>query len=115
MKLKELGERKAQEIIRKVIGERTMDAQGLKDDCAVVEFKDEYLLITTDMISQKTHIPANATFSQMGWHAVAINLSDIAAMGGEPLGIVLALGMPPDFEEESLQELMDGANSCASK
>ncbi len=115
VKLKDLGERKAQEVIREVIGERTIDLGDLKDDCAVVEFKDGYLLITTDMISQKTHIPANATFSQMGWHVVAINLSDIAAMGGEPLGIVLALGMPLDFEEESLQELMDGANSCALK
>ncbi|EMR74620.1 thiamine monophosphate kinase, partial [Thermoplasmatales archaeon SCGC AB-540-F20] len=53
---------------------------------AAFEFGEEYLLVTTDMISQKTHIPKEMTPFQLGWFIVAINLSDIAAKGGCPWG-----------------------------
>ncbi|UCE39225.1 MAG: thiamine-phosphate kinase [Thermoplasmata archaeon] len=115
MKLKDLGERKAQELIRDVLALKTIDSAEMKDDCAVVEFGDGYLLITTDMISQHTHIPEKATFWQIGWHLVAINLSDIASMGGRPMGMVVALGLPKDFEEESLRNIISGMDSCSSK
>jgi thiamine-monophosphate kinase len=115
VRLKDLGERKAQELIRDVFILRTLDSEGMKDDCAAVEFGDDYLLITTDMIAEHTHIPKNATFWQVGWHLAAINLSDIAAMGGEPLGLVCALGLPFDFDDKNLNELMEGMNSCISK
>ncbi len=115
MKLKDLGERKAQELIRDVFLLRTLDSEGMKDDCAVVELKDDFLLITTDMIAEHTHIPENATYRQVGWYLAAINLSDIAAMGGAPLGMVVALGLPSEFDDNDLNALMDGMNSCTSK
>jgi thiamine-monophosphate kinase len=67
------------------------------------------------MISRHTHIPEIATFWQIGWHLVAINLSDIAAMGGRPLGLVVAMGLPKDFDSESMEKIMEGMNSCATK
>ncbi|UCG68141.1 MAG: thiamine-phosphate kinase [Thermoplasmata archaeon] len=115
MNLRDLGERKAQELIRDILLNNTIDNADMMDDCAVVEFGDDYLLVTTDMISKSTHIPENATFWQTGWHLVAINLSDIAAMGGKPLGLVVALGLPRIFDLGSLQKIVDGMNSCASK
>jgi thiamine-monophosphate kinase len=115
VKLKDLGERKAQDLIRDVFILRTLDSEGMKDDCAVVEFGDDYLLITTDMIAEHTHIPEKATFWQAGWYLAAINLSDIAAMGGEPLGLVCALGLPSEFDDKNLNKLMEGMNSCVSK
>lgn len=87
----------------------------MKDDCAAIEFKDDYLLLTTDMISGQAHLPENATPWQIGWHVIAVNLSDIAAMGGEPFGLVMALGLPQDYEVESLKKIVEGMNSCALK
>jgi len=113
-KLSDLGERQAIRLISKILSEGDI-AVGIGDDCAVLDFGDEYLLVSTDMIFQETHIPKVMTPWQIGWFIVAINLSDIAAKGGRPLGLVLSLGLPKDTTELFLKELMNGANDCATK
>jgi thiamine-monophosphate kinase len=115
VKLKELGERKIIQLAREILLEGSSDELNLEDDCAALEFGPDYLLITTDMISQKTHIPKKANPWQIGWHLVAINLSDIASMGGEPLGVLVAVGLPSSFDEEFAKDMVEGANSCAQK
>ncbi len=112
MKLRDLGERKAIDSIRKILQGEHGDIGKRQDDCAIIDFGEEYLLLTTDMISQATHIPDAATPWQMGWHAAAVNLSDIAAMGGEPVGLAVSLGLPRDYNEEMLLELMEGIEVC---
>ncbi len=82
------------------------------DDCAWLDAGDEYLLVTTDMVGRHTHFPEEATFYQMGWYAVAVNASDIAAMGGMPVAYVAALGLPRDLEEQAYQELLEGMDRC---
>jgi len=113
-KLSDLGERKAIDIITEILSKGDI-AVGPGDDCAAVEIGDNYLLVTTDMISQKTHIPKEMAPSQIGWFIVAINLSDIAAKGGVPIGLVLSFGMKKDTSEEFLKEVTKGANLCATK
>jgi thiamine-monophosphate kinase len=115
VKLRDLGERKVIELARDILSKGSSDELELQDDCAALLFNDDYLLITTDMISQKTHIPQSATSWQIGWYLAAINLSDIAAMGGEPLGLVVALGLPASYDEEFTKGMMEGAYSCVSK
>jgi len=68
--------------------------------------------VTTDVVNQKTHIPAGATPSQIGWYATAVNLSDIAAAGARPLGFVAALSMPADTDVEFLRGLAQGMDEC---
>jgi thiamine-monophosphate kinase len=51
---------------------------------------------------------------QIGWFIVAINLSDIAAKGGKPLGLVLSFGLPKETSETFLTELVKGADVCAT-
>ncbi|NIT58619.1 MAG: thiamine-phosphate kinase, partial [Aliifodinibius sp.] len=70
--------------------------------------------ITTDMIVRSTHLPQNADPWQIGWHGIAINLSDIASMGGEPLGIVVALGLPKTMSESFFSDMVKGAAACAT-
>lgn len=113
-KLSDIGERKAIRLISNVLSKGDI-AVGIGDDCAAIEFNGEYLLVSTDMISQKTHIPKNMTPWQMGWFVVAINLSDIAAKGGRPLGLVLSLGLPGGTSDLFLEELMKGADDCTTK
>lgn len=113
-KLSDLGERKAIQLISKILTKRD-DAVEIGDDCAAIDLGKEYLLVTTDMISQKTHIPKEMTPFQIGWFIVAINLSDIAAKGGMPLGLVLSFGLPKNTTELFLTELTKGADACATK
>jgi len=112
-KLSDLGERKAIRLISNILSKGD-EAVGIGDDCAALEFGEEYLLISTDMISKKTHVPEIMTPWQIGWFVVAINLSDIAAKGGKPLGLVLSLGLPGDTSDSFLEELTRGANVCAT-
>jgi len=112
-KLSDLGERKAIRLISDILSKGD-EAVGIGDDCAALDFGEEYLLISTDMISKKTHVPKIMTPWQIGWFVVAINLSDLAAKGGRPLGLVLSLGLPGDTSESFLEELTKGANACAT-
>ncbi|OFV67891.1 MAG: thiamine-monophosphate kinase [Candidatus Syntrophoarchaeum caldarius] len=86
-----------------------------EEDCAVVEIQGAQILISSDMLHQKTDFPAQMTPYQMGWSLVAVNLSDIAAMGAKPLYFLSALGLPSDFELESFKELISGIESCTSR
>ena len=113
-KLSDLGERKAIQLISNILSKGDV-AVGIGDDCAALEFGADYLLVSTDMISQKTHMPKEMTPFQIGWFIVAINLSDIAAKGGKPLGLVLSLGLPKDTSDEFLENLMKGADKCANQ
>ena len=73
------------------------------------------MLITTDTITQKTHIPKDAEPEDIGWYVAAINLSDIAAMGGHPLGMLFSLGLPTSTSANWLDRLTDGIQECCSK
>lgn len=111
-----IGERKAIDLITSILtpGPENI-AVGPGDDCAAVKIGDDYLVITTDMTTEKTHFPPNITPYQIGWYVVAINLSDLAAKGAKPLGVVVAMGLPEDYDVRSLENLTDGLNSCATQ
>ncbi|RLF29223.1 MAG: thiamine-phosphate kinase [Thermoplasmata archaeon] len=115
MKLSDIGEREAIRLISQAISTGNV-AVGIGDDCAAIDIDDQnYLLVSTDMVSKKAHLPREITPFQMGWFIVAVNLSDIAAKGGEPIGIVLSLGLPKNTSIMFLQRLIEGANRCATK
>ncbi len=84
------------------------------DDCAVIDAGDRYLVATTDMLHQKTDFPDIMNPWQMGWMAVAVNLSDIAAMGAEPAGVLIAAGLPPEADLYFIDELFSGFADCAA-
>lgn len=64
-------------------------ARGLMDDCAVLEIGGETLVLTHDMMAEGTHFRADADMADVAWKLVASNLSDLAAKGAEPLGVLL--------------------------
>lgn len=88
--------------------------QDIGDDCAILDSGDNFLLVTTDMITKATHMPENASPEDIGWYAAAVNLSDIAAMGGSPIGTLFAFGLPGDTGEEWLDRLASGIRECCS-
>ncbi|MDQ1283140.1 MAG: thiamine-monophosphate kinase, partial [Euryarchaeota archaeon] len=84
------------------------------DDCAVIDAGERYLVVTTDMLHRKTDFPDIMNPWQMGWMSVAVNLSDIAAMGAEPAGVLIAAGLPPEADLYFIDELFSGFGDCAS-
>ena len=68
---------------------------GIGDDCALFKTEPhEEMAITSDMLVCGRHFFADANPEWLGWKALAVNLSDLAAMGAKPLGFTLALALP---------------------
>lgn len=90
---------------------------GIGDDAAVVELPGgDLLLITTDLLMEDVHFRLHwGEFAQLGWKALAQNLSDIAAMGGTPTHAVIALGLPPSVSTDQAAELYRGISELARK
>ncbi|NMB86576.1 MAG: thiamine monophosphate kinase [Methanosaeta sp. PtaB.Bin018] len=84
------------------------------DDCAVIDAGECYLVATTDMLHRQTDFPDIMTPWQIGWMAVAVNLSDIAAMGAKPAGVLIAAGLPPESDLYFIDELFSGFGDCAA-
>ncbi|MBF4615965.1 thiamine-phosphate kinase [Curtobacterium sp. VKM Ac-1376] len=82
---------------------------GPGDDCAVVAAPDGRFVVTTDMM---VHGPdfrwAWSSPADVGWKAAATNLSDVAAMGATPSGLVIALAAPQDTPVAVLEGISDG-------
>jgi thiamine-monophosphate kinase len=81
------------------------------DDAAIVPFRDTNLIFTTDMLHRKTDFPEQTTPRTIGWRSVAVSLSDLAAMGAQPLGVLLAFGNPA-LNEPSVMGVLEGASAC---
>ncbi len=64
-------------------------ARGLEDDCAVLELGGEALIINHDMMAEDTHFHRGTDMADVAWKLVALNLSDLASKGAEPVGVLL--------------------------
>lgn len=68
---------------------------GIGDDAALLQLPPgESLAVTTDTLVAGRHFPHHADAFDIGWKALAVNLSDLAAMAARPLGVTLALTLP---------------------
>ena len=74
------------------------------DDAAFIE----NLLISTDMLHQKSDFPQGTTYYTAGWRSAGASISDIAAMGGDPIAVVAAYSSP-NFIKEEISEFIRGA------
>lgn len=108
-----LGERETIRLIERIIQSDATIGPG--DDCAAIDLGDKYLLITTDMMATRSHIPKGMGPYDIGWSIIAVNLSDIAAMGGRPLGLVTAIGITRGHPIDFIEQLADGMNDCARR
>ena len=68
-------------------------ARGLSDDAAVLEFGNETLILTKDMMVEGVHWLPQQSLADVAWKLVAVNLSDLAAKGAEPVGVMLGYSL----------------------
>jgi len=121
MKLSEIGE---EALIERLVREHHLPVSGkglvvgVGDDAAVlsVEGRNELLIVTTDMLIEGVHFRLDwITPRELGWRAVAANISDIAAMGGVPTWTFVSIGLKPDTEVAFVDALYDGMTECARR
>lgn len=89
---------------------------GIGDDCAVLEPRPGSLLLaTTDLLIEDVHFRRrHATLEDIGWKALAVNLSDIASMGGRPRWALVALACPPSTSSEEVEAFYEGMLTLAT-
>ena len=100
-------------------GEKISDKEvvvGIGDDTAVLKYKKNlYLLLTTDILIEDVHFDKKAAPFQIGYKALAVNISDIAAMGGIPKYVLVSLGLKKNTSLKFVDELYQGIRSLAKK
>jgi len=115
--LSSLGEFGLIERLRRRLGPPPPElALGIGDDCAALQLPpDRQLLVTCDLLLEGVHFRRDWTdLQRLGRKCVAVNLSDIAAMGGEPRQLVLGLGLPEDLTLEEFDQFLDGFCEAAA-
>lgn len=90
---------------------------GIGDDCAVLPFDERhYQLVSCDLLVEDIHfIRKRIPAWQLGYKAVAVNLSDVAAMGGRPVHVLLSVALPPDYTVEEWQQFYQGVQEICAK
>jgi thiamine-monophosphate kinase len=89
---------------------------GIGDDAAAWQSDNQIQLATTDTLVQDIHFNLDVIeWEELGWKALAVNLSDIAAMGGIPKYALLALALPGELEVEDIFKFTKGMLHLAKK
>ncbi len=69
----------------------------LDDDCEIIDLRNKALLVSVDTSSEKADFPSETPPEEIGYFSTALSLSDIAACGGNPLGVLVSCSIPPYF------------------
>lgn len=87
--------------------------KGIGDDAAVLDAGDESILLSTDMLMEGIHFDLSyIPLQHLGYKAVAVNVSDIAAMNGKPEQITIGLGLSNRFSLEAIDALYEGIRAA---
>ncbi|MEQ8424974.1 MAG: thiamine-phosphate kinase [Cyclobacteriaceae bacterium] len=86
---------------------------GIGDDAAVIDAGAECILLCTDMLTEGVHFDLSYTpIQHLGYKAVVVNVSDIAAMNGRPEQIIISLGLSNRFSVEAIDAFYAGVRAA---
>ncbi|KZX11485.1 thiamine-phosphate kinase [Methanobrevibacter filiformis] len=94
------------ELINRIIQKNTNNYIG--DDAAEIDLQTCLLMATSDMLLQSSHFPKMMSHFQMGWKAVTVNVSDLAAMGADPRGLLINIAIPKTLDLDDFDEIYEG-------
>jgi thiamine-monophosphate kinase len=118
MKVSEMGEFGLIDLLAKIApqgGPEHRMLVGIGDDAAAWQGDDSMVLATTDAMVEGVHFAAGTPWWELGWKALAVNLSDIAAMGGLPGYALVNLSLPGATEVEDVVQLYRGMADLADQ
>lgn len=109
-----LGERKIIETIWKHLDKAPNMLVPFGDDVSAVKYENNSLVVLkTDMLVGKTDVPPQMTYWQAARKAVVMNISDLAAKGVKPLGLLASLGIPRNLTKKDITKIGKGLNAGA--
>src|SRR5688572_1147091 len=86
---------------------------GIGDDAAVIDPQEQQMVVTTDMLIEGVHFDIQYTpLKHLGYKAVVVNLSDVAAMNATPKQITVSLAISSKYTLEAIEELYVGINAA---
>ena len=89
--------------------------KGVGDDAAVLDFKDNKIVVTTDLLIEGVHFDLSyMPLKHLGYKSVVVNLSDVCAMNATPTQITVSIAVSNRFPLEALEELYAGIETAAS-
>jgi len=89
--------------------------KGVGDDAAVLNFKNQKIVVTTDLLVEGVHFDLSyMPLKHLGYKAVIVNLSDVCAMNALPTQITVSIAVSNRFPLEALEELYAGIETAAS-
>ncbi|WP_373494315.1 thiamine-phosphate kinase [Aquiflexum sp.] len=98
----------------KIIIKHASTIKGIGDDAAVIEAGDHVKVITTDLLLEGVHFDMSyAPLPHIGFKAVAVNISDVAAMNAVPKQITVSIALSNRFSVEAVDALYAGINAAA--
>jgi thiamine-monophosphate kinase len=118
MKVSELGEFGLIGLISKLISTPSKDKLilGIGDDACAWKNDAGVELATIDTLVENVHFTLDTiTYQELGWKSLAVNVSDIAAMGGMPLYALVSLGLPGETNVEDISKLYQGMLDLANQ
>ena len=116
MKLGRLGEFGLIDRIRRKAAVGRGVRLSIGDDAAWVDHPQGSSLVTADLLIEGIHFDLKWTsLADLGYKSLAVNLSDIAAMGGTAAYVMLSLGIPANFDSNKIDKLYHGINGLAKK
>ncbi|HEY8195814.1 MAG TPA: thiamine-phosphate kinase [Gemmatimonadales bacterium] len=100
--------------IRKIATLLGDQGTGLGDDCGLIREGEEFIAFSTDVSVEGVHFRRNWIGpEEVGWRSAAAALSDLAAEGAEPIGLLCAVTMPAAAAEAELLQVMAGVGAAA--
>lgn len=90
--------------------------KGIGDDAAVFDMGDKYMLLSTDMLLEGVHFDLSyMPLQHLGYKAIAVNVSDIAAMNGKPKQVTVNMGLSNRFSVEAVENIYEGIKAACSE
>jgi thiamine-monophosphate kinase len=105
--------RKIEKIVKSNAGKKSI--KGIGDDCAVLPWhRQKYLLVSTDTLNENVHFKRQyLSFYELGIKSATAGISDIYAMGGRCMGLVVSISIPKNISSEDIRLFYRGIKYSA--
>ena len=101
---------------KNITPKNTSTIKGIGDDCAVMQYPDKEVLVSTDMLTEGVHFDLTYIDMQhLGYKSAMVNISDVFAMNGTPRQMTVSLALSKRFTVEDVEQFYSGLQLACDK